>query len=452
MREEKDPLGTVQVPAEAYYGAQTARAAANLPIGGPRMPRELIRAVARIKRAAAEVNGELGLLAPEISRAIAEAAAEVLAGRFDDQFVLGVFQTGSGTSTHMNANEVIAGRANEILTGRRGGKHPVHPNDHVNLGQSSNDVIPSAIHIAALEAIRGRLLPSLGRLGEALARKSAEFASVRKIGRTHLQDAVPMTLGEEFSGYARQVELAGERLRALEPRLGELALGGTAVGTGVNAHPEFAARTIAVIARETGIAFQRAANAFEAQAARDAAIEAAGVLRTIAVSLGKIADDLRWLASGPRCGLGEIRLPGLQPGSSIMPGKVNPVVPEAVLQVTAQVVGCDAAIAWAGRGGNFELNTMMPVIAHNLLQAIALLAGASEVFAARCVEGITADRETCERMIERSLALATFLVPVLGYDRAAAVARTAWESGRTVREVLRTERILPEAEIDRILP
>jgi len=452
MRAEKDPLGTVRVPAEAYYGAQTARAAANLPIGGPRMPRDLVRAVARIKRAAAVVNGELGLLAPEISRAIAEAAAEVLAGRFDDQFVLGVFQTGSGTSTHMNANEVIAGRANEILTGRRGGKHPVHPNDHVNLGQSSNDVIPSAIHIAALEAIRGRLLPSLARLGEALARKSAEFASVRKIGRTHLQDAVPMTLGEEFSGYARQVELAGERLRALEPRLGELALGGTAVGTGVNAHPEFAPRTIAVIARETGIAFRRAENAFEAQAARDAAVEAAGVLRTIAVSLGKIADDLRWLASGPRCGLGEIRLPELQPGSSIMPGKVNPVVPEAVLQVTAQVVGCDAAIAWAGRGGNFELNTMMPVIAHNLLQAIALLADASEVFAARCVEGIAADRETCERMIERSLALATFLVPALGYDRAAAVARAAWESGRTVREVLRAERLLSEEEIDRLLP
>ncbi len=416
------------------------------------MPLGLVRAVARIKRAAAEVNRELGLLAPDLSRAIAEAASEVLSGRFDDQFVLGVFQTGSGTSTHMNVNEVIAGRANEILTGRRGGKHPVHPNDHVNLGQSSNDVIPSAIHIAALEAIRGRLLPALARLGEALSRKRAEFASVRKIGRTHLQDAVPMTLGEEFSGYARQVELAGERLRALEPRLCELALGGTAVGTGVNAHPEFAARTIARIARETGIGFRRATNAFEALAARDAAVEAGGVLRTIAVGLAKIADDLRWLASGPRCGLGEIRLPSLQPGSSIMPGKVNPVVPEAVLQVAAQVIGCDAAIAWAGRGGNFELNTMMPVIAHNLLQAIALLADASEVFAARCVEGIAADRETCERMIERSLALATFLVPVLGYDRAAAVARAAWESGRTVREVLRAERLIPEEEIDRLLP
>lgn len=416
------------------------------------MPLGLVRAVARIKRAAAEVNRELGLLAPDLSRAIAEAAAEVLSGRFDDQFVLGVFQTGSGTSTHMNVNEVIAGRANEILTGRRGGKHPVHPNDHVNLGQSSNDVIPSAIHIAALEAIRGRLLPALARLGEALSRKRAEFASVRKIGRTHLQDAVPMTLGEEFSGYARQVELAGERLRALEPRLCELALGGTAVGTGVNAHPEFAARTIARIARETGIGFRRATNAFEALAARDAAVEAGGVLRTIAVGLAKIADDLRWLASGPRCGLGEIRLPSLQPGSSIMPGKVNPVVPEAVLQVAAQVIGCDAAIAWAGRGGNFELNTMMPVIVHNLLQAIALLADASEVFAARCVEGIAADRETCERMIERSLALATFLVPVLGYDRAAAVARSAWESGRTVREVLRAERLIPEEEIDRLLP
>ncbi len=416
------------------------------------MPIPLVRAIARIKRAAAEVNGDLGLLAPEAARAIAQAAGEVLAGRFDDQFVVGVFQTGSGTSTNMNANEVIAARANEILTGRRGGKHPVHPNDHVNLGQSSNDVIPSAIHIAALEAIRGRLDPALEKLEQALARKSAAFASVRKIGRTHLQDAVPMTLGQEFSGYTRQIELGRERLKSLEPRLSELALGGTAVGTGVNAHPAFAAAVIERIARETGIPFRRATNPFEAQAARDAAVEAGGVLRTIALSLSKIADDVRWLASGPRGGLGEIRLPALQPGSSIMPGKVNPVVPEAVLQVAAQVIGCDAAIAWAGRGGNFELNTMMPVLAWNLLLAIGLLADAAGVFAERCVEGIEADRETCARMIERSLALATFLVPRLGYDRAAAVARTAWETGRTVREVLRAERLLSEEEIERLLP
>ncbi|MEJ5358339.1 MAG: class II fumarate hydratase [Desulfobacterales bacterium] len=452
MREERDSLGTVRVPEHAYWGAQTARAVRNLPIGDLAMPLALVRAIARIKRAAAEVNGELGLLSSETARAIARAAAEVLAGRFDDQFVVGVFQTGSGTSTNMNLNEVIAARANELLTGRRGGKHPVHPNDHVNLGQSSNDVIPTAIHIAALEAIRGRLDPALARLEQALARKSVEFASVHKIGRTHLQDAVPMTLGQEFSGYARQVELGRERLKSLEPRLSELALGGTAVGTGVNAHPAFAAAVIDRIARETGIPFRRAKNAFEAQAARDAAVEAGGTLRTIAVSLAKIADDLRWLASGPRCGLGEIRLPALQPGSSIMPGKVNPIVPEAVLQVAAQVIGCDAAIAWAGRGGNFELNTMMPVLAYNLLLAIGLLADAARVFADGCVAGIEADREGCARMIERSLALATFLVPHLGYDRAAAVAQAAWETGRTVREVLREERLLPEEEIERILP
>jgi fumarate hydratase class II len=450
-REEKDTMGVVRVPADAYYGAQTRRAVENLPIGELRMPAGFIRALALIKRCAAEVNRDLGLLEPRLAEAVAAAAREVLEGRFDDQFVVGVFQTGSGTSSNMNVNEVVAARANEILTGTKGGTSPVHPNDHVNLGQSSNDVVPSAIHIAALMGIRGRLIPALERLHRALSAKAAEFADVRKIGRTHLQDAVPMTLGQEFSGYARQAELAVDRLHAVEPRLCELALGGTAVGTGVNAHPDFAARTIVLMARETGIGFRRAGNPFEAQAARDAAVEASAALKTIAVSLTKIANDLRWLASGPRCGLGEIVLPALQPGSSIMPGKVNPVVPEAVLQVAAQVIGNDAAITVAGQSGSFELNVMMPVIAHNLLQSIELLADAAEVLAEKCVAGIRANREACAGFIERSLALVTPLVPRIGYDRAAAVAQKAHASGRTVREVLIEEKILPEEEIAGLL-
>jgi fumarate hydratase class II len=451
FREEKDSMGVVRVPENAYYGAQTQRAVENFPIGGWRMPAELIRALALIKVGAAEVNRRLGLLDPKSAEAITVAAREVLEGQLDDQFVVGVFQTGSGTSTNMNLNEVIASRANEILTGKKGGKSPVHPNDHVNLGQSSNDAVPSAIHIAALAAIRNKLAPALRRLQQALASKAAEFSDVRKIGRTHLQDAVPMTLGQEFSGYARQVELGVERLAAVEPRLAELALGGTAVGTGVNAHPEFAGETIAWIARETGIGFRRAANPFEAQAGRDAAVEASGALKTVAVSLTKIANDIRWLGSGPRCGLGEITLPSLQPGSSIMPGKVNPVIPEAVLQVAAQVIGNDATITLGGQAGNFELNVMMPVIAYNLLQSIGLLSEVSQVFAERCVAGISANRAACAAFIERSLALATGLVPRIGYDRAAAVAKEAYDSGRTIREVLTAEAILPKEEIDRLL-
>ena len=404
-REEKDTMGVVRVPENAYYGAQTQRAVENFAIGDIKMPIDFIYALALIKRCAAEVNRKLGLLDSRLSDAVASAAGEVLEGRFDDQFVVGVFQTGSGTSSNMNLNEVIASRANEILTGKKGGKSPVHPNDHVNLGQSSNDTVPSAIHIAALTAVRKKLVPALRRLHQALSAKAAEFADVRKIGRTHLQDAVPMTLGQEFSGYARQVELAIERLQSVEPRLAELALGGTAVGTGVNAHPDFAAETIALIVRETGIDFRRAANPFEAQAAKDAVVETSGALKTIAVSFTKIANDLRWLGSGPRCGLGEIRLPSLQPGSSIMPGKVNPVIPEAVLQVAAQVIGNDATITFSGQAGNFELNVMMPVIAYNLLQSIDLLAAAAAVLVEKCVEGISADREACAAFIERSLAL-----------------------------------------------
>ncbi len=450
-REEKDTMGVVRVPEDAYFGAQTQRAVENFAIGGWRMPAELIRALALIKTGAAVVNRRLGLLDPKLAEAVAAAAREVQEGKWGDQFVVSVFQTGSGTSSNMNVNEVIAARANEMLTGQKGGKSPVHPNDHVNLGQSSNDAIPSAIHIAASVAIRAKLVPNLRRLHQALSAKADEFADVRKIGRTHLQDAVPMTLGQEFSGYARQVELGIERLAAVEPRLAELALGGTAVGTGVNAHPEFAADVIAWVSRETGIEFRKARNPFEAQAARDAAVEASGALKTVAVSLTKIANDIRWLGSGPRCGLGEIILPSLQPGSSIMPGKVNPVIPEAVLQVAAQVVGNDTTITFSGQAGNFELNVMMPVIAYSLLQSIGLLADAAGVFADNCIVGITANREACSTFIEKSLALATGLVPRLGYDRAAAVAKRAYDSGQTIREVLTAEAILPKEEIDRLL-
>jgi fumarate hydratase class II len=450
-RDEKDTMGVVRVPENAYFGAQTQRAVENFAIGDLKMPQAFIHALALIKAAAAVVNRRLGLLDPKLAEAVAAAAREVQEGKWNDQFVVSVFQTGSGTSSNMNVNEVIAARANEVLTGQKGGKSPVHPNDHVNLGQSSNDAIPSAIHIAAFVAIRAKLVPNLRRLHRALSAKAEEFADMRKIGRTHLQDAVPMTLGQEFSGYARQVELGIERLASLEPRLAELALGGTAVGTGVNAHPEFATDVIAWVSRETGIEFREARNHFEAQAARDAAVEASGALKTVAVSLSKIANDVRWLGSGPRCGIGEINLPSLQPGSSIMPGKVNPVIPEAVLQVAAQVIGNDATITACGQGGNFELNVMLPVLAYNLLQSVALLADAASAFADKCIVGISANREVCAGFIEKSLALVTGLVPRLGYDRAAEVAQKAYATGKTVREVLTEDRLLSNGEMDALL-
>ncbi len=450
-REERDSMGRVSVPAEAYYGAQTQRAVENFRVSSLRFSRPFIQALGLIKKHAARVNAELGLLPAELAEPIAAAAAEVAEGRLDDQFLVDVFQTGSGTSTHMNANEVIAGRANETLTGRRGGRSPVHPNDHVNLGQSSNDVIPSAIHVAALLGIRSHLLPSLEMLARALERKAEAFRGIRKIARTHLQDAVPMSLGEEFGGYARQAELGIGRVRAAELNLAELALGGTAVGTGMNTHPEFAPRVIAGLARETGIPFREAQNHFEAQAAQDAAVEMSGALRTAAVSLTKIANDLRWLSSGPRCGLGEITLPALQPGSSIMPGKVNPVIPEAVLQVAARVIGNDAGIAFAAQAGNFELLVMLPLIAHNLLESIELLGSAASLLAERCVSGLTANPGKCRANLEQSLALATALVPAIGYDRAAALAKEAFDSGRTLRETAVLRKVLPEDELHRLL-
>ncbi len=450
-RKEEDSLGTILVPENAYYGAQTQRASENFPISGLRFPSPFIKALGLIKRCAAVTNLQLGLLDRERAEAIGQAAREVLDGKLDDQFVLDIFQTGSGTSTNMNANEVIAGRANEILTGRKGGKSPVHPNDHVNLGQSSNDVIPSAIHIAALLEIRNRLIPSLDGLREALQEKAREFEGIIKIGRTHLQDAVPITLGQEFSGYSRQVELAIERLRSTEQRLAELALGGTAVGTGLNAHPKFAAHAIHFINQETHCSFREAVNHFEAQAAQDASVETSGALKTAAVSLSKISNDIRWLASGPRCGLGEINLPSLQPGSSIMPGKVNPVIPEAAIQVAAQVIGNDTVIAVAGQGGYFELNLMLPIIAYNLLQSIRLLTSAATLLAEKCVSGITANEKKCAANVERSLALSTFLVPKIGYDKAAEVAKEAHGKEKTVREIVQEKKLMSEEDFDNFL-
>ncbi len=450
MRIEKDSLGTVEVPADAYYGAQTERARRNFPVSGLRFPRRFIAALGAIKREAAAVNAELGLIPGELAGPIGQAAGEVAAGRLDEHFPLDIFQTGSGTSTNMNANEVIANRAAEILGGERGSKR-VHPNDHVNASQSSNDVIPTALHVAALTAIREDLEPALEELAGALERQAAALDPVVKIGRTHLQDAVPVRLGQEFGGYAQQAHHGLARLAACRPRLAELPLGGTAVGTGLNAPPEFGPRVIARLAAGSGCPFTPAANRFEAMAAKDAAVETSGALRTIAVSLTKIANDIRWLASGPRCGIGEIAIPSLQPGSSIMPGKVNPVIPEAVLMVAAQVVGNDAAIAVAGMAGNFELNVMMPVIAQNLLQSIAILAAAARLLAERCVAGITANRERCEELVERSLAMVTALVPSIGYDAAAEIAKESVRTGRTVRELCREKGVLPEAELARAL-
>jgi len=447
-RTEKDSMGTMEVPADAYYGAQTRRAELNFPISPLRMPRPIVRAMGLIKKAAAQVNMDLGLLDPRLGEPVVRAAQAVADGKLDGQFVVDVFQTGSGTSTNMNANEVIAGFANELLTGTRGGKSPVHPNDAVNMGQSSNDVIPTAIHVAALEGIERRLVPALEGLRAALDAKAKAFDDVVKIGRTHLQDAVPIRLGQEFSGYAAQVEQGLRRLASAGVALAELPIGGTAVGTGINTHADFPKRMAAQLGRETGLDFRPAANAFEAMANRDACVEASGALRTVAISLSNIANNIRWLASGPRCGVGEIRIPAIQPGSSIMPGKVNPVICEAVMMVAAQVVGNDATVAWGNAlGSNFELNVMMPVIAYNLLQSIDLLANAATVLVDRCVEagpgvvvdgpvrGVEADPQRCAEMIERSLAMCTALAPRIGYDAAAAVAKEAYATGRTVREV-----------------
>jgi fumarate hydratase class II len=445
FRIEHDTMGEVRVPASARWGAQTQRAVQNFPVSGLRLDAGLVRALARLKAASARVNARLSVIEPAVGEAIATSAEEVAGGCWDDQFPVDVFQTGSGTSSNMNMNEVLASLAQERL-GR-----PVHPNDEVNASQSSNDVFPSAIRLAAVSAITADLVPALGHLAAVLRAKSSEFAGVVKAGRTHLMDAIPVTLGQELGGYARAVELGVERLAAMAPRLAELPLGGTAVGTGLNAPEGFAAQVIAQLAGELELPLIEARDHFEAQGAQDALVECSGVLRVVAVSLYKVANDLRWMASGPHTGLAEIRLPDLQPGSSIMPGKVNPVVPEAVCQVVAQVVGNDGTVAFAGAAGSFELNVMLPVMARNLLESIRLLASVSRLFADACVSGIVADQDRCRAYAEASPAVVTALAPTLGYERATAVVKEALASGRSVRTVVLAEGFLAEDDLDAAL-
>ena len=448
-RVERDSMGPMEVPVEAYYGASTMRAVLNFPISNLRFSRGFIQALALIKGTAAEVNVELGLLDGETGGALGKAAQEVADGGFDEHFVIDIFQTGSGTSTNMNANEVIATRASEML-GAEDGSRRVHPNDHVNICQSSNDVIPTAIHLAALVQIKERLIPALENLQGALEEKSREFWPLIKTGRTHLQDATPIRLGQEFLGYAGQVERGIRRLRHAEEELGEVALGGTAVGTGVNAHPEFAARVCSSLSEKTGVEVRETDNHFQAQNTLDSVLEASGSLRTIALSLNKIANDVRWLGSGPRAGLGELALPEVQPGSSIMPGKVNPVISESVIQAAAQVVGNDLAIAQSAQGSYFELNMMMPVAAHNLLESIDLLAASADNFADQCVKGMEAT-ETGPQMVERGLMLGTALAPAIGYDAAASIAKEAAASGGTIRETALEQTELTSEELDALL-
>jgi len=448
-RTERDSMGPVQVPLEAYYGASTMRAVLNFPISGLRFPRRFIRALGLIKRSAAEANAELGLLEPRLAEAIVRAAEEVAEGRLDDQFVVDIFQTGSGTSTNMNANEVIANRAAELLGGQRGSKL-VHPNDHVNLGQSSNDVIPTAIHLSALLAIGEELVPALSALQASLAAKAQEFWPVVKTGRTHLQDATPIRLGQEFLGYAGQVERALRRLERAATELEEVALGGTAVGTGLNTHPLFAARVCERLSAATGLTVRETDNHFQAQSNLDAVVGCSGALRAAAIALFKIANDICWLASGPRAGLGELSLPEVQPGSSIMPGKVNPVIPEALIQVCAQVMGNDTTVALAGQRSFFELNTMMPVAAYNLIQAIELLAAGARNFGERCVDGLQATERGPE-LVEKGLGMATGLAPIIGYDAAAEIAKEAAASGRTIREVAQERTGLSDEDLRRAL-
>jgi len=444
-RIEHDTMGLVRVPANALYGAQTQRAVENFPISNMRFGRAFLRALGLVKRSAALANQQAGVLPAEIVSAIETAAQEVAAGIHDSQFVVDVFQTGSGTSTNMNANEVIATRASAILGA------PVHPNDHVNRSQSSNDVFPTALHVAAAQIAHGSLLPAMEVLRQALESKCRQFWEILKIGRTHLQDAVPMRMGQEFGGYARQVELSQGRIRKALDGIYELPLGGTAVGSGINAPAGFAKTAIAVLAETTALPFREAENHFEAQAARDAAVFLSGALKSYALALTKIANDIRWLGSGPRCGLGELQLPEVQPGSSIMPGKVNPVIAESVLMVCAQVIGHDAAISWSAGCGAFELNMMMPILAYDLLESIEILATASTNFADRCILGLEANQTRLRDSLERSLALVTSLTPEIGYERAAALAKAAHDSGRTIREVAEESSGIPKEKLAALL-
>ncbi|GMQ85140.1 MAG: class II fumarate hydratase [Acidimicrobiia bacterium] len=450
MRIERDSMGEVAVPDDAYYGASTQRAVENFPISDLRFGRCLIWALGLIKASAAEMNASLGVLDADVAQAIVAAAEQMMAGEFDDQFVVDIFQTGSGTSTNMNANEVLANRAAEILGGDLGSQL-VHPNDQVNASQSSNDVIPTAMHVAAVASIAEDLLPALRALQESLAAKAEEFDDVLKSGRTHLQDATPIRLGQEFSGYAAQIAKGIDRIAIADIELLELALGGTAVGTGINAPAGFAAGTIEIMSRRSGYKFREADNHFEAQAAKDAYVSASGALKTVATSLFKIANDLRWLSSGPRDGIGEITLPSLQPGSSIMPGKVNPVIPEAVMMIVARVIGNDATITWAGANGNFELNVMMPVMAHAMLESIELLGNGSHVLQEKTVDGIVANEERAAFLLDQNAIIATALVPHIGYDRAAEITKRAFQEGRGVREIALEMEVLPPNELDAAL-
>jgi fumarate hydratase class II len=451
LRIEMDSMGSMEVPQDALYGASTQRALLNFDISGYRFGREFIRALGLIKGAAAAANRELGLLDETRAGLICRAAEEVANGDWDDHFPLDVFQTGSGTSLNMNANEVIANRCSLLAGEAIGSKKPVHPNDHVNMGQSSNDVIPTTIHLAVGDLLRNGLMPALENLHDAFDRKAFEFWDIIKVGRTHLMDATPIRLGQEFSGYARQIEFGRLRVGNAIASIEEVALGGTAVGTGINCHPDFAGVVMRHLWSHTGIAFREAKNHFEAQSSKDGLVQASGQIKTVAVSLFKIANDIRWLSSGPNCGIGELKLPANQPGSSIMPGKVNPVMSEMLMQVCAQVIGNDTVVTWAGANGNFELNAMMPVMAHNILESIRILTNASETFRERCLEDLTANRKRCEELVERSPAMATSLAPVIGYDRAAEIAKTAEATGKTVREICRELKLLPEEELNRLL-
>lgn len=444
-------MGTMEVPVDALYGASTQRAVLNFPVSGYRFGREFIRALGLIKWSAAEANLELGKLDEAKTTLIARAAQEVMDGKHDAQFPVDIFQTGSGTSTNMNINEVISNRCSQLAGQPLGSRQPVHPNDHVNMGQSSNDVIPTAIHVAVGERLRKFVLPALERLHAALERKTFEFWDVIKIGRTHLMDATPVRLGQEFGGYAKQLEYARQRANNAISAVEELPIGGTAVGTGLNCHPDFAGLVVRHLENQTGIAWREARNHFEAQAAKDGMVQASGQLKTIAVSLFKIANDLRWLGSGPRCGIGEILLPETQPGSSIMPGKVNPVICESVMQVCARVFGNDATVTWAAANGNFELNVMMPVLAHAMLESCRLVANVSDIFREKCIEGLKANKERCAELVEYSMAMVTSLAPIIGYDKAAEIAKESSKTGKTVRELCREKNILPEAELTKAL-
>jgi len=451
MRIEKDSMGSMQVPDDAYYGAQTQRAVENFQISNIPISKSLIKSLGIIKRSAAIVNYQLGTLDKDKKNAIIQAAEEVIDGNFDNQFPIDIFQTGSGTSSNMNCNEIIANRASELMGGQIGNREPVHPNNHVNMGQSSNDVIPTAIHLSANMDIHNSLIPALQSLADSLGQKSKEFSDIIKLGRTHLQDATPITFGQEFSGYSQMIVKGIQRIKNTQKHLSEIAQGGTAVGTGINTKSEFAPLMAHEISKFSGIDFIEAINHFEAQATQDSTVEASGALKTVAVSLSKIANDIRWMGSGPRAGIGELILPSVQPGSSIMPGKVNPVICESMIQVCAQVIGNDMAITLGGQGGIFELNLMLPLIAHNLCQSINILATSSKIFNEKLIKDLKVNEAKCAYNIENSLAMCTSLAPIIGYDRAAEIAHKAYKSGKTIREISIEEKILDKDELEKLL-